>query len=516
MKLRNLLCLLIVLLLANGAFAQQIKVTGTVIDKDGQPLPGVSVKIKGTSTGTSTNFNGQFTISAKMNDILVVSFTGYTAPEYRVTSDKMKITLGINSSPELTDQSYKQIISSKMKELINIPNFAKNTQRKFFSDPTLKQANAAGLEVAGPLTPTAADADGDGLSDADEVRIGTDPHNPDTDGDGLLDGWEVGTINGIDLKRLGASPLHKDIFVQMDYMTRASANNGLGPNPTVIKGIEDAYSSAPVDNPDHIKGINIHLITGKEVPYQPDLTPVLNAFQAIKRQNFDSKRGVAFHYMVWANGYNGGRSSGLSMDIPSSDFIVTLGTWHNNDGGTDDEKIGSFIHELGHNLGLRHGDNDDTNYKPNHFSVMNYAYQVTGIEINGNYQFTYQTFDMPAFDEKHISELTGFKNLPFLHGYQVMCLSNTNDLISTPADAGIDWNDDGQIAEGTIEFDVNHSGASSLIPPTPKEWPRLVFKGGTIGQYEQFAGLVERAASKYRKEIMPELTEDMIRTVRRK
>ena len=67
------------------------------------------------------------------------------------------------------------------------------------------------------------DRDGDGLTNEVEKRLGTNPNNPDTDGDGLLDGWEVYGVNGIDLPGKGASPLHKDIFVEMDYYASAPA-----------------------------------------------------------------------------------------------------------------------------------------------------------------------------------------------------------------------------------------------------------------------------------------------------
>ncbi|MFO1002331.1 MAG: hypothetical protein U0936_18545 [Planctomycetaceae bacterium] len=59
----------------------------------------------------------------------------------------------------------------------------------------------------------ASDADADGLTDAEEVILGTAKNNPDTDGD-ALDGWEVHGVNGIDLIAMGASPLRKDIFIR--------------------------------------------------------------------------------------------------------------------------------------------------------------------------------------------------------------------------------------------------------------------------------------------------------------
>ncbi|MBS9773950.1 MAG: carboxypeptidase-like regulatory domain-containing protein [Tenacibaculum sp.] len=56
----------------------QIKVSGTVVDETGQPLPGASVLIKGTKNGTATDFDGNFTLNAKSNKgTIVVSFVGY-------------------------------------------------------------------------------------------------------------------------------------------------------------------------------------------------------------------------------------------------------------------------------------------------------------------------------------------------------------------------------------------------------------------------------------------------------
>ncbi len=67
-------------------FAQNRTVTGTVTAKDdGLPIPGVSVKIKGTSLGVQTGTNGKYTISVPANGVLVFSFIGYTTQEKAVS-----------------------------------------------------------------------------------------------------------------------------------------------------------------------------------------------------------------------------------------------------------------------------------------------------------------------------------------------------------------------------------------------------------------------------------------------
>ena len=47
--------------------------------------------------------------------------------------------------------------------------------------------------------------------------------------------------------------------------------------------------------------------------------------------------------------------------------------------GSDGNVANTILHEVGHNLGLRHGGNVDCNYKPNYNSVMNYRYQFPGV-----------------------------------------------------------------------------------------------------------------------------------------
>lgn len=83
MKQKLLKFLWVLLLIGSQAYAQNRTVTGTVTGKDdGQPLPGVSVTIKGTGRGTQTGIDGRYTINVLSgNSILVFSFIGFTTQE---------------------------------------------------------------------------------------------------------------------------------------------------------------------------------------------------------------------------------------------------------------------------------------------------------------------------------------------------------------------------------------------------------------------------------------------------
>ena len=65
------------MLLSVQAFAQAIVVNGTVVEKDGEPIIGANVLIKGTTNGAITDLDGNFTLNAQQGDILVISFIGY-------------------------------------------------------------------------------------------------------------------------------------------------------------------------------------------------------------------------------------------------------------------------------------------------------------------------------------------------------------------------------------------------------------------------------------------------------
>lgn len=91
-KFNGILTLLLAFVV-HVTFAQQKTVTGAVSDESGG-LPGVSVIIKGTTTGTETDFDGNYSIKTKVGDVLVFSYLGYTTVERTVgASNTINVTL---------------------------------------------------------------------------------------------------------------------------------------------------------------------------------------------------------------------------------------------------------------------------------------------------------------------------------------------------------------------------------------------------------------------------------------
>lgn len=73
-----------VVLFTTAAFAQQSTVTGKVTDEDNMPLPGATVLLKGTTKGTTTDFDGNYSIEYGGKKTLVFSYIGYKAQEIKI------------------------------------------------------------------------------------------------------------------------------------------------------------------------------------------------------------------------------------------------------------------------------------------------------------------------------------------------------------------------------------------------------------------------------------------------
>ncbi|MDJ1483871.1 TonB-dependent receptor [Cytophagaceae bacterium YF14B1] len=110
--------------------SQNRAVSGTVKDSGGEGIPGASVLIKGTTTGTTTDSNGKFTLSAPDNAVLVVAFVGYE-----------KVEVPVNNQSEIN-----VTLQSSTTELAQVVVVGYGTQRKV--DVTGATASVKGEELA--------------------------------------------------------------------------------------------------------------------------------------------------------------------------------------------------------------------------------------------------------------------------------------------------------------------------------------------------------------------------------
>lgn len=106
--------ILIVCLLFNSIliFSQQeiVEIKGNVFDNENTPIPSVSIYIEGTTTGTTTGFDGDFTIKAAINNTLVISYLGFKTKKILVTKE-IKQPLKINLEPNVDSLEEVVIVS---------------------------------------------------------------------------------------------------------------------------------------------------------------------------------------------------------------------------------------------------------------------------------------------------------------------------------------------------------------------------------------------------------------------
>lgn len=94
MKKQYLFLSLLGILMVQFGFAQEKIISGTVVDDSGLPLPGATIVVENTTRGVSTDFDGNYSISAAVNEVLIFSFVGYTDQRITVgSSDTNNVTL---------------------------------------------------------------------------------------------------------------------------------------------------------------------------------------------------------------------------------------------------------------------------------------------------------------------------------------------------------------------------------------------------------------------------------------
>jgi len=344
------------------------------------------------------------------------------------------------------------------------------------------------------------DSDGDHLKNCVETNTGTyvsasntgtNPYLVDTDGDAMWDGEEVlGTSVSwapssphccLDLPALGVDPNVPDILIEHDWFNGTYGDKDLRPNATQIALVKNAFAA---------QGINVIQDYGQGGVFtggngsssatgnldEPGVcfsgtgsagVCTTGDFFTHKGANMDSSRLYYFHYAlhaVWMIDSEGEQMGYSGMaEFEGNDFIMA----HGGLGGarTDFQVASTIMHELGHNLNLSHGGSmtDATmNYKPNYNSIMNYQYQLQGIDTDCKVPGEGTVMDFshgtrPSLNEGLLLEWNGICGSGVGIGFDWSGDNDVNDYGSK--DINGDWSYD---ANGTPLYDLdryNQGGA---------------------------------------------------------
>ncbi len=355
----------------------------------------------------------------------------------------------------------------------------------------------------------------------------------DTDGDHLPDEWEIEGVDfdgdgrpDLDLgsAQYGADPNRKDIFVEVDYME--DATRSYRPEPGFEWLVQQAFLSAPVDG---AKGIAIHIDVDEAVPLILNLvwkrgaaagTGALDDYDDIKLGNPENPTGTGVHdahfgtvderdmrdpstgsddiarnilgakrlvyrYCIFGNYFLRTKADGTTEPTKSggvsepfgNDFIVTLGPRSAKVPGSNAitdwlaYQASTFMHELGHTMGLGHGGpwprtswdawasdvESNLNYKPNFLSIMNYAFSFPDPVPDRPMDFSRWT--LPFLEEAQLIELKGLNppnDLPKLWRHTTYTIEDTGKKLYVERTKGaIDWDRDGLDLNEYVQAGIN-------------------------------------------------------------
>jgi TonB-linked SusC/RagA family outer membrane protein len=212
-------CVLLVMLCVSKGFTQTI-ITGTAKDARGETLPGVSVKLKGTSEGVSTNTSGNYSINIPQgNGVLVFSFIGMQNQEVEISGRKViDVTLleSIASLQEVVVVGY----GSQSRETVTT-SISKLDTKVLANVPFANVASALQGALSGVRVQTTTGMPG--AAPRIIIRGGTSINNPDGAGPlYVVDGVIRSNINSIDQSDIESLQVLKDAAATSIYGARAS------------------------------------------------------------------------------------------------------------------------------------------------------------------------------------------------------------------------------------------------------------------------------------------------------
>lgn len=440
------------------------------------------------SSGSAAGLTAGFSVTQDTTVSFAASAEYTRSPNAGLFDEPVLISIIIQGFDPMNPQNF-------LNEQIQLNSFNNPglVEDEFFGAVTLKPGAIYSVSITGGVGVDV--FDGGSTSGNVTAKVNFELLVDDTDGDGLVDSWERDGIDTdadgdieLDLPAMGADPMRKDIFVEVDVQSGSSVPM------SEINAVRNAFAIAPVSNPDGSTGITLHVMiddTNLPTTAYPaavsGITPLIaqtrdqffgtmadrNSMEADERIR---AREEVFRYCIWG----GTQSDGASGwgEIPGDDFIVTIDNFDLDPGDAGR----TFMHELGHTLGLRHGGNDNVNNKPNYVSVMNYNYQLVvperGPEFNDALFYDYSHSALPSLNESSLNESTGVGASGAFYSDKFIAFSTTSgDILIDEAVGSTNFDDDMTPNENGVSVDLNNYGSASPGETLSghSDWANLTF-----------------------------------------
>ncbi len=202
--------------------AQQIQIKGVVKGEDGLGLPGANINVKGSSTNTSSDFDGKFQINAKAGDELNISFIGYKSRSVKISEiDRVYNIVLTEESSTLKEvvvvTGYTLEKKSEISGSVSIVKMSEITKQPTPNLLTALQGRVAGLQINSGGTP--------GGSDTQIVIRGLTTVNSGSSPLWVIDGVQTNNSSGLNPDEIESIQVLKDGASAAIYGT--SAANGV-------------------------------------------------------------------------------------------------------------------------------------------------------------------------------------------------------------------------------------------------------------------------------------------------
>jgi TonB-linked SusC/RagA family outer membrane protein len=324
------------------SFGQNIPLSGTVVDQEGSPLPGVNVILKNTSKGVITDFDGNYEIDVPSDGIMVFSFIGYITEEIPVDGRNI---LNVSLEEDLSQLDEVVVVGFGTQKKINLTGAVgvvdgeKLENRPVQNATQMLQGLVAGLNIS---------STGGSLEDRSTINVRGTGTIGNSSGAPLvlIDGME-GDINAINPQDIESISVLKDAAASSIYGSRApfgvilvTTKKGTKGKP-VINYNTNIRLSSPINVPDMMDSYTYALffndahINGGEAPFfsEERIQAILDYQQGLTEDEIIQNPN---NPQLWGDGYALGQANNDWYDVIYKETSFSQEHNVSVSGGTED------------------------------------------------------------------------------------------------------------------------------------------------------------------------------------